>query len=156
MSQIFFDKVDFKFLDAHAEVVLIVEKKAEVAEMVEITEGDKLFPPYKYTKNIFTVIKVLRDGGNTISDEVDVYPSNFDVALDIHRRYVTSGMSRSPAFNRYEPVDYKEGDKRFIIFLSTTDSGKFSYFCFESVEGLSFESKISKNPSSGVIMTEYE
>jgi len=155
VSQIFLDDVAFEFIDNYSSVVLVVENKTEVPENVAVTHKDKDYPDFNYSKDLFSVVKVLRnDSEMTIGSEVEVLPADFDVNLEMHKDYVIKAMSRSPSVSHYEPVAYKPGDARYIIFLTTTKDGRLAYFCFQSIEGLKYEDKVSNEPKSGVIVVE--
>ena len=155
VSQDFINDVAFEFIDNYSSVVLVVENKTETSERVAVTHKGNDYPDFKYSKDLFSVVKILRNEGEmTIGSEIEALPADFDVNLEIHKDYVIKGMSRSPSLNHYKPVAYKPDHSRYIIFLTTTDDGRLAYYCFQSIEGLEYEKQVSNKPKSDVIVIE--
>ncbi|MDH5181776.1 MAG: hypothetical protein OEY07_19105, partial [Gammaproteobacteria bacterium] len=104
--------------------------------------GDSYYP-FQFIVSTMTIVKVLR--GEAIAGEnVEVYPADFDSQVELHRKYYLEGISKSPIYQKYEPVSRPQEGEQYIVFLRRTKDGHWSFFCLGAGEGLDQLSTITE------------
>lgn len=147
MSRIHYQEITFAELVQMARPVVVVKKStaAPRQKTVAVRKLTKSYPPFQFPVATYVVVKTLRGEGPAAGSEIEVYPADFDRRLDLHRRYVIDGMSKSPIYRTYKPTSYQPDDDVFILFLRNTADGHLSFFCLGSMEGMEYEARIVAN-----------
>lgn len=144
VSRIHYKETSLAEMLQRARIIAVVKKTTQGRKVkaMPIRKLLKSYPPYKYPVSVFEIVKGLRGDEMTAGRVIEVYPADFDKRLDLYRRYVIDGVSKSPIYASYKPKAYKPDDELLILFLTTTDDGYLSYFCLDSMEGMEYESRI--------------